>query len=799
MSASCNSSTPSEDRQRHLETAAQEAATNRSRIARAKLKQQEKESATEYGRALFQAHGERVALALEHKLGKALNRDEVAGPYHAGMWLLFQLGDKGPRSIAAVALGVVLDRISKPTSHRAMASAIGAAIEAEIRALPIEDRGQDLLRIARRRHGKGLTSKARLEQLRIQLEPWCAADRFQVGAFLLEIITTETELLRTTTKPGRRGLQLEPAPVVAEIIAAHPPTPAKARKLPMLTPPRPWEGMTGGGHLSNTEPLVRSRKGHPIDYLTTQALQPALKVVNTLQDQGLMLDPWMVGNQRIAWDANLRGLFPLLRDPAEAPPKPVELVGKEAMARWHRQEQAFHRDRIEGREARSRIEGSIRQAEQLAGEPLWFSWCMDIRGRVYTANRLTTHQGPDHEKAQILIANARPCDDRAADWILKAAAIHWGIKGSWADRLQFGRDQIERMLAAAEEPLERVHLWRDAKEPWQFLACCRALQRWIEDPNQPIHQPVRLDQTSSGPGIIGALLRDRGLARACNLVGTTRHDLYSELAQEVMLLLRSDLEAGDAKEQRLAGWWLERGISRAMAKVPVMSTVYGAKLLGVTEQLVALLDDAEGTVSLGVLERERLIPARYLARKFGLAVGARLAGAVAFQAWLRAVVRCCSAKNQPLRWTTPMGLPIQLGKELTASSGIKSLLHGTRRWQTLLDAPPPGKLSAVETGRSITANFIHSFDAALVWAMVCDGADKGRTVLPNHDCFAVPPCDAEWLHSTLLWRTGELYRPDWLAEITAEIQATAGARLPAPPMVGTLEVGEIGGNPYLFS
>ncbi len=799
MSAPCDSYTPQEQRQQQIEAGAHEAAANRSRIERSKLRQKERESVTEYGRALFRAHGERVALALEHRLGMAINRDEVAGPYHAGMGLLFQLGDKGPRSIAGVALGVVLDRISKPSSHRAMASAIGTAIEAEIRVLAVEDRGQDLLRISRRRFGKRLAAKKALKQLHIEVEPWTATERFHVGAFLLDIIITETELLRTRQPPGRRGLQLDPAPVIADIIAAHPPTPGFFRKLPMLTPPRPWAGMTGGGHLSNTEPLVRSRKGHPTDYLTTEALQPALKVVNTLQEQELQLCPWMVANQRIAWDANLRGLFPILRDPIEPPPRPVELVGKEEMYRWHRLNDAFHRDRIEGRHARNQIEASIRQAEQLAGEPIWFSWCMDIRGRAYTANRMTTHQGPDHEKAQILIANAKPCDEQAAEWILKAGAIHWGIKGSWAERLQFGRDNFERMLAAAEEPLDRVHLWRDAKEPWQFLACCRALQQWVEDPNQPIHQPVRLDQTSSGPGIIGALLRDRGLARACNLIGTTWHDLYTELAQEVTLLLRSDLEAGDAKEQRLAGWWLERGISRAMAKVPVMSTLYGAQLLGVTEQLVALLDEAEGAVPLSVLERDRLIPSRYLARKFSLCVGARLGGAVAFQGWLRALVRLTAGKNLPLQWTTPMGFPIRLGRELTASSGVKSLLHGTRRWQTVLDAPPPGKLSAVETGRAITANLIHSFDAALVWAMVCDGAEKGVTTLPNHDCFAVPPCDAEWLHSSLLWRTGELYRPDWLAEIRAEVKARTGLKVPAPPMVGTLEVGQIGRNPYLFS
>lgn len=800
MSASGSSSTAPEQRQRHLEQRAEEAAANRAAIDRARLRQQERESVTEYGCVLLRAHGERVALALEHTIGLAITRQVVAGPYHAGMWLLFHMGEKGPRSIAAVALTVVLDRISRPGSHRSMANAIGKAIETEIRTLPIEDRGQDLLRIGRRRHGKQLASTKNLKALGITAAPWTREERFQVGAFLLELIITETQLLRTFKSVSCRGLQLAPAAAVAEIIAANPPRPRPARKLPMLTQPRPWAGMTGGGHLGNTQKLVRSRQGHPLDYLTAEALAPALRVVNTLQAQQLMIDPWVVEHQRIAWDASIRGLFPVSSRPPELPPMPHELVGREAMARRKQELDACHNDRRINARIRNTIETSIRQAEQLAGQPIWFSYCMDMRGRVYTANRATTHQGPDWEKAQVLVANARPCDDRAADWIFKAAAIHWGIKGSWVDRLQWGRDQLERMLAAAEDPVERAHLWRDAKEPWQFLQCCRAMQLWLQDPSQPIRQLVRLDQTTSGPGIMAALVRDQAIARACNLIGTTRHDLYEEVAAEVTLLLRSDLEAGSYREQRLAREWLERGISRTMAKLPVMSTVYGAQLLGLTEQLVAQLDEAEGMVGLDKLEEKRLIPCRYLARKFGLAVGARLGGAVALQKWLKDACRQCMKVNAPLRWTSPMGLPIQLGKELSGTSKVRTLLHGSRRWQTVLDDPVPGELSGRETTRGITANLIHSFDAALVWEMVNESAAQGVTVLPNHDCFAVAPCDAEWLSTTLGYRISELYRPDWLAEITAEIKGAAkGLRLPKPPMVGTLDEGRIGQNPYLFS
>lgn len=797
--ASSDLSTPNLHLQMHLENAAQEAAANGGRLARARLKQQQRESATEYGRALFQAHGEKVALALEQVIGKAINREQVAGPHYAGLLHLMELCDKGPKPIAAVALGAVLDKVSQRSGYRAMANAIGRAIEEEIRVLPVEDRGSDLLRIGRRRHGRQLASPQRLRELRVEVQPWDARQRFEVGALLLELVLAETQLLSVANAQGRRGKQLVPNPVVAEIIAAHPPTPHRARRLPMLVPPRPWEGMTGGGHLDNTEPLVRSRQGLSLAYLEGH-LDGALRVVNALQKQPLEIDRWMVTQQRIAWDANLRGLFPVLRDPIEAPPKPQELVGPEAFKAWQRQVLEAGRDRSVNRPVRERIEKAIRQCEQVAGVPCWFAYALDFRGRIYTSNRYATHQGPDWEKAAVVSRNGQPCDDRAADWILKAAAGHWGINGSWEARLTWARERIEWMLAAAEEPLDRVHLWRDAKEPWQFLSCCRALQLWLEDPTQPIGQLIRLDQTTSGPGIVAALTRDRTIARATNLIGTTRHDLYSEVAEEVARLVRMDLEAGDAKEQRMAGFWLERGITRAMAKGPVMTSIYGAQMLGIAEQLVSFLDEAEGEVSLSKLEKERLLPCRYLSRRFGLVLGARLKAALELQAWLRNASRQCLSKNIPLQWTSPMGLPIQIGRPLGSTSRISTLLNGRRRWQTLLDRPKEGELSARETSRGVMANVVHSFDAAFAWAVVCNGADRGFDVLPNHDCFAVPPCHAGWLHATLHQQLCEFYKPEWLAEMSAEIGTAAGLLgMKPPPMVGDLEPGEIGQNPYCFS
>ena len=73
---------------------------------------------------------------------------------------------------------------------------------------------------------------------------------------------------------------------------------------------------------------------------------------------------------------------------------------------------------------------------------------------------------------------------------------------------------------------------------------------------KPSGVPVRFDQTTSGRGILAALTRNAKIGRACNLYGTTPHDLYTEVAEGV-IKRRGIPELGETdKDKALArvGW-----------------------------------------------------------------------------------------------------------------------------------------------------------------------------------------------------------------------------------------------------
>lgn len=771
--------------------------------ARSKLKAQGRESVTEYGRALFNQHAETVTVALGLLLEELLANPNKPGPHFAAWPLLLHVTNRGPRSIAAIALSVVIDQISQRPEQRRLAGAIGRALQDELKAGRIEERSPALLRMIKKRKGaRALSSNKVLEQLRMDVTGWTHAQRVEVGNLLLQVITANTDLLEigTTTRNGRLRCTVRPSESAVAVIKANPPRPFEARRLPMLVPPRPWEGMHGGGHLDNKQPLVRTRAGLDLSHLKGEALTPVLKVVNQLQQQELRIDPWMVELQRCAWDHNIRGLFPVTRDPMEEPPRPQERIGPEAFKEYQRQRFKAQRDRSVGAIERNRIEQTIRQCEEVAGMPIWFAYCSDFRGRIYTSNRYATHQGPDWEKGAIHFAQGQLCSVEALEWMLKAAAGHWGLRGSWEARLLWGRQHMIEMCAAAEAPLDRLELWRDAKDPWQFLQLCRAIAQHVADPSTPCTTPVRFDQTCSGIGIAAALLRDRRLARLTNIAGSSHQDIYGHIAKELEHLLLLDLSNGDEREQAMAQLWLDFGISRSLCKGPVMTTIYGAQFIGVVEGLVAALEERQAGLPIGRWQAAYLAPARYLARKLGLLLGTELKSCLALQAWLRSTTRAVLSRGSALQWTSPMGLPIRLGDLADARTTVATAAHGRRRWKAWTDESQSGELSARATNRAVTANVVHSFDAALCQIIACRCGEQDAQLLTNHDCFATIPANAGWLHHTLHDELRTLYATDWLAEIADQIAAAAGSLpIDAPPIVGDLCPGEIGHNPHCFS
>ncbi len=198
----------------------------------------------------------------------------------------------------------------------------------------------------------------------------------------------------------------------------------------MLTQGTPYTSMYKGGHHDNDQPLIRSRAGMNLSHLNDSNLSPVMRSVNYLMTQELTVDSWMIDKQRTAWDSNIRGLFPVVRDPIVADPRPEGFLDDEVYKKWRKQKLLEQRDRAEGSAERRHIEESLRVSSEITDQSIFFSYCADFRYRIYTCNKYATHQGPDWEKAAISFSEKERVGEKGFAWMLKAAANHYGIKGT---------------------------------------------------------------------------------------------------------------------------------------------------------------------------------------------------------------------------------------------------------------------------------------------------------------------------------------------------------------------------------
>ena len=778
-------------------------ARERQMAAEADMRAKRMESRLAHGQALLLAAARPLVEGMKVDLAQHLERP-AAGQHHAGFTLLPLF--RRPEHVALVALRLVVDQITGGDKFLTLAVKIGRLLEQELRGQEMARAKPATFRQLKRRHRK----RAALLRPAVQAivggtsEPWTDGARREIGALMLVLIDRHTDLIeiRVEKVGGKAVKMVRPTPAALLLVREARPSQWSVARGAMVCPPRPWLGLQGGGSLSGDGQLVRRRNQSVADAEQFRGadLTRTLQVVNALQQQELAVGQQLVALVRQAWDAGGLGLFKVPQQGRALPLRPEDDAPEEAWRQYRREAAAVHHEWGRDGGARLRIERGIQALEEV-GPRCWFAHDLDDRGRVYTTNRMATHQGQDYEKAAIGFARAQPLDVDGFEWLLKAAANHWGERGSWAERLQWGRDNLELMREVAWSPLELTHLWGKAKDPWQFLQAAVAIDSWLRDPSVPIGCPVRLDQTTSGCGIIAALLRDAQLGRECNLHGTTRHDLYALVAERVALALQRRLHHDEKREHLMAQLWLEHGIDRKLLKGPVLALPYGGRLQGTIDGLCQAREERLGWVPLAEYERKVTMPAVWLGRIVHTVMQEELATPVAFCAWARTLGAAVIKQQHPLQWTSPMGFPLRQGKRTPTLHRITTELFGVQRMtMDVQEIPPDAELSLRQTNAALPANLIHSFDAAFCHAMVCSAAEHRQPLLTNHDCFATLPGSAGWMQGELLGAMREMHKTPWLGQIVREIRARTGiTAIPSPPMVGTLSPGLIGSNEYLFS
>lgn len=517
---------------------------------------------------------------------------------------------------------------------------------------------------------------------------------------------------------------------------------------PMVTRPNPWTAIDTGAYndqrVAKTVPLLATpnkRVRNAVDEAAKSGA-PFVRALNAVQDVPLMLNPKVL--------EVLEHCFSNGISVGKVPGKPLEIAKDEEP----KKAQQMRKDNSAIRAKRNAIRAAIAEAKQYVGNPLYQPHTLDWRGRVYARPGLN-HQRADFAKGLYELARGEVLNEDGVYWLKWHVATTGAFKvdglamdkASHDRRVQWTDENLSTVRAVAEDPLAALELWKGADSPFCFLAACMALDGYMRDPEGYVcHIPVAVDGSCSGLQHFSALLRDPEGGSYVNLLPSDLpQDVYRKVSTIVLPLVQADLS--DPEKAPMAQKWIDYGIDRKVCKRAVMTFVYGSRQKGFADQLVEdIIDvDGKGREVFGTEWADQVPAAHYMAAHIMLAVTQTVKAAAAAMEWLQKVASILARHNIPVRWVTPMGLPVENAyfkpnvKRLTMTLWNREV-SVPLRYDPQVVMGYTKELLDHKCRNSIAPNFVHALDGAHLCSVVLKCVDAGiNDFLLIHDSFAALP------------------------------------------------------------
>jgi DNA-directed RNA polymerase len=423
--------------------------------------------------------------------------------------------------------------------------------------------------------------------------------------------------------------------------------------------------------------------------------KPALDAVNSLQrvawsiNQPVLavMEELLQGHahfdlQGQAHDVYVEGL-PKHRRVSAPPKKPYETM-TEPEQRHYRKQRAELEDYNRSLVSDRTVFGeNMAVARLLADEDRFYvPMNCDWRGRVYSLSGFN-FQREDRIRSLLLFADGMPIGEDGL-WWLKVHVANCGdfdkiSKRPLKERVAWVDQHLATIKFAAKYPLEAVNWWKQADQPWMFLAAVTELSNAISHgPQYVTRLPVSFDGSCSGLQHLACLTRDETTAKMVNLTaGETPEDVYLRVAERVKQKLQTLAHHGDA----MAKLWLSLELDwRKVVKRNVMVYSYSSKKYGMAKQQEEdLMQPLKNDVLSGKLgehpfasEHDFVIDkktGKKISKDAGYAAAKYIAGLVyetivelvqkpaRAMEFLQKCARALAHEGKPLRWTTPAGLP----------------------------------------------------------------------------------------------------------------------------------------------
>ncbi|KAL8518413.1 hypothetical protein ACS0TY_009699 [Phlomoides rotata] len=675
-----------------------------------------------------------------------------------------------------------------------------------------------------------LMKKQKLRQVRKivkqhdDLKPWGQDAQLKVGSRLIQILTQTAYIqppldrmedappdirpafvhtLRSveTLKGTRRYGVIECDPLVRkglEKTAKHMVIPY----MPMLVPPLNWTGYERGAYLFLPSYIMRThgakQQREAVKRAPKQQLEPVFQALNNLGNT-----KWRV-NRRILsvvdriWATGGRLADLVDREDVPLPEEP-DTEDETEIKKWKWKVKNVKKENSERHSQRCDIELKLAVARKMKDEEgFYYPHNLDFRGRAYPMHPYLNHLGSDLCRGILEFAEGRPLGESGLHWLkVHLANVYGGgvDKLSYEGRVSFAENHLEDIFDSADQPLEGRRWWLDAEDPFQCLATCMNLAEALRSPYPEAtisYMPVHQDGSCNGLQHYAALGRDKLGAAAVNLVaGDKPADVYSGIAARVLDIMKEDAAKDpeiepNAKRARL----LIDQVDRKLVKQTVMTSVYGVTYIGARDQIKRRLKERHSIDD----DSELFACACYAAKTTLTALGEMFESARSIMSWLGDCAKIIATENHPVRWITPLGLPVVQPYRKLGRHMIKTSL------QVLTLQRETDKVMAKRQRTAFPPNFVHSLDSShmMMTAIACSQA--GLNFAGVHDSYWTHACDVDKMNRILREKFVELYEAPILENLSESFQESfPNLKFPPLPERGDFDLREVLESTYFFN
>ncbi|XP_068654084.1 DNA-directed RNA polymerase 1B, mitochondrial-like [Aristolochia californica] len=612
---------------------------------------------------------------------------------------------------------------------------------------------------------------------------------------------TLKNVIRDQQKTSRRYGVIECDPLVLQGLdrtARHMVIPY----MPMLVSPLNWLGYDKGAHFFLPSYVMRThgarQQRQAIKTAPREQLQPVFNALDTLGNT-----KWRV-NKRILsvidriWASGGRLADLVDRDDVPLPEMP-DTEDEALIKKWKWQVKSVQKENSERHSQRCDVELKLAVARKMKDEEgFFYPHNVDFRGRAYPMHPYLNHLGSDVCRGILEFAEGRPLGKSGLRWLkIHLANLYAGgvDKLSYDGRLAFTENHLDDIFDSADRPLEGRRWWLGAEDPFQCLAVCINLAEALRSssPETTIsHMPVHQDGSCNGLQHYAALGRDKLGAAVVNLVtGEKPADVYSGIASRVLAIMKRDAENDPEKDPNAKiARLLVKEVDRKLVKQTVMTSVYGVTYIGARDQIKKRLSERNAISD----EKERFVAACYAAKVTLTALGEMFQAARDIMSWLGDCAKVIASENQPVRWTTPLGLPVVQPYRVAGRHLIKTSL------QILTLKRETDKILVKRQRTAFPPNFVHSLDGShmMMTALACKQA--GLNFAGVHDSYWTHACDVDQMNRILREKFVELYEQPILENLLESFQKSfPSLSFPPLPECGDFDLKEVLHSTYFFN